>query len=153
MQNIHPLVVHFPIALLMSAAGLMLFGVLGRSERLLRAACLNLWLGTIAAAIAVRTGLAAEETAQHTFEIHQLLERHEALGLWVLWLSVGLALVSLVAPLMRSRRWQWVVFAGLVVTSVVLSVGAHYGGRMVYEHGVGTALVTTGGTVIPSHEH
>ncbi len=153
MQNVHPLVVHFPIALLLAAAGLMLLGVLGQSERLLWAARLDLWLGTIAAAVAVRTGLAAEETAQHTFEIHQLMERHEALGLWVLWLSVGLALVSLAAPLMRSRRWQWGLLAGLMVTSAVLSVGAYYGGRMVYEHGVGTALVAPGGTAIPPHEH
>jgi len=153
MQNIHPLIVHFPVALLMTAAALLLLGVLGRSELLARCARVNLWLATVGAAVAVRTGLLAEEMAQHTFEIHELMERHETLGLWVLGLSVVLSLASLVVPLWRSRRWQWGLLVGLLATSAVLGIGAHYGGRMVYEHGVGTSLVTPGGTAIPPHEH
>lgn len=153
MLNVHPLVVHFPIALLMAAAVVLGLGVWQWSERLIRCARVNLWLGTLGAAVAVRTGLWAEEAAQHSFEIHQVMERHEALGLWVLGLSATLSLLSVVAPVIRSRRWQWALLAGLVATAVVLGIGARYGGRLVYEYGVGTSLVAPDGAVAPPHEH
>lgn len=60
LQNIHPIVVHFPIAFLTGAALLYLLAWIFRSEKFVFTAFVLLILGTVSAAAAVGTGLYAE---------------------------------------------------------------------------------------------
>jgi MFS family permease len=53
-----------------------------------RVALWNLCLGTAGASVAVFTGLRAGEIAKHSFEIWQVMERHERLGITTLVLGV-----------------------------------------------------------------
>ena len=137
MQSAHPMVVHFPIALLLTAVVLDMAALVARRPALHRIALWNLVLGTLAAGAAVVSGLRAEEAAKHSFEIWQVMERHEQLG--IVTLSLG-AFVSAFRLWKRDRlspRWRLLTIALLLAMLGSLTYGAHLGGRLVYEFGVG----------------
>ena len=136
LETIHPLIVHFPIALLLTAVGLDLVAMIGKWPTLHRVALWNLGLGAVGAGLAVWTGLEASEVAKHTFESYQVMELHRKLGLSTLILS-GLLLAwrlikrDRLTP--RARLWLLPLMLAMVGT---VSYGAYLGGRLVYEFGV-----------------
>ena len=87
MKNVHPLFVHFPIALLNAFFLMELLGVLLKKEGMRNAASWMLYLGTLGAAAAVIAGLQAASTASHNEVVHARMERHEGFGITVLVLS------------------------------------------------------------------
>lgn len=135
--NLHPIVVHVPIMLLMVAA-LTQIGSLFVWKKPLDWVTLLLLLGGVAGAIA-----ASEWTHPHTTGLteaaSQVLAHHDTYAAWTLWLGVGaLVLKGVSIWLLRGRRWlEWVI--ALVVTGSAVAVGltGHYGGTLVYIHGVG----------------
>jgi len=159
MQNVHPLIVHFPIALLLTAWLLTLGGWLTRRENWHRVATVNLLLGGVGALVAVLTGLRAAATATpHSMAIHDVMELHERLGISVAWGS-GLLLLW---RLLRRRMWpmrgieQLGQMLLLTVVMGLLVYGAHLGGRLVYEFGVGTTVPRAPSIRIeqpPTHTH
>ena len=137
MESVHPMVVHFPIALLLTAVGCDLAAVALRRPVLRQAALWNLSLGTVAAAMAVWTGLRAEDVAKHSFEIHQVMELHERLGK----ITLALALMAVswrVAKRDRlSARARVITSLLMLAMAMTLAWGGYLGGRLVYEFGVG----------------
>ena len=137
MESLHPLVVHFPIALLLTAVGLDLAALVFKRPGLHRIALWNLTLGTCGAAVAVWSGLAAEEVAKHSFEIWQVMQLHERLGISTLILGLVGAGGRLLFRDHLTSRWRLVAMLVAVGMLGTLSYGAYLGGRMVYEFGVG----------------
>lgn len=68
LQNIHPLVVHFPIAFLVGAALFNRLAWLLNSDRLAFTGFMVLVLGTLSAAAAVGTGLGAHYGARMVYD-------------------------------------------------------------------------------------
>ncbi len=148
-DGLHPLVIHFPIALLLVAPIFIVLGLV--SQRRIRgfflAGFLMLLLGTVSAFVAVQTGKAAGELADRTPEISTVLERHEELAETTLIifnvLLVGYALL-LFAPRIFKKRLPEKVFItahvvfllGYTAGILVLANTAHNGGRLVHEYGV-----------------
>ncbi len=137
MESLHPMVVHFPIALLFSAFLIETLALLLRKDSWHRISRWNLLLGTGGAVGAVLTGRHAMGVAKHSFEIYQIMELHERLGYVVLTLVVTLATWRLVTRDRLTHRVRWVAWAALALTCGVMAFSAHLGGRMVYEFGVG----------------
>ncbi|MFQ5328623.1 MAG: DUF2231 domain-containing protein [Thermodesulfobacteriota bacterium] len=141
MQNLHPLVVHFPIALLNGFLLMEVLGALFMSEDCRTAARWMLYLGTLGAVAAVAFGLKAEGTLLHNRAIHVILERHEKFGLTVLILATTLS----VWRILRERHFKTtergihIVVAAVMVA--VMAIGADMGGLMVYKHGAGVKAV------------
>ncbi len=137
MESLHPLVVHFPIALLLTA--LLLDGMaLGLTRPALhRVALWNLTLGTLGASVAVLTGLQAEEVAKHSFEIWRIMELHERLGITTLIFGIMVTSWRWWKRDQLSHRARVLTMAGMVLIASSISFGAYLGGRMVYEFGVG----------------
>src|SRR5512142_2633766 len=82
-DGLHPLIIHFPIALLLVAPVLVLIAaaVSPRKARgMLLAALLLMVLGTGAVFLAAETGEAAGKLAERTPEISAVLEHHENLA-------------------------------------------------------------------------
>jgi uncharacterized membrane protein len=137
LQNIHPLAVHFPIAFLVGAALFYVMAwVLGR-EALATAALWVLLLGAISAGVAVGTGLYAEGGVMVSRSVRdRLLESHENLMLTTLGLSIVLAIWALIArPSPQKGRIFFILL--FVALLVVMSIGADYGARMVYDYNAG----------------
>jgi len=159
MLNVHPIFVHFPVALLSTSFLVYLLGVIFRKEELLAAGKWMLYFGTLAAALAVWTGLKAEETVPHAGEVHEILEAHENLGYVVLGLSVFLSLWTLVARTSLPKKGRIIFFAIFAVLALVISQTGDFGGRMVYLNGVGMGRKSMLGETAPhvheepAHEH
>ena len=163
-HGIHPLVVHFPIALLIVAPLFIMAGLLGRRMRtgLFLAAWLLMALGTTGSFVAVESGEAAGELAERTPQINALLERHQDLGettrnvFTVLTILFGaiLLLPKWIRPLARpvATTTTQVIFVLIYLgcTSLVANTG-HLGGRLVHEQGV-RAMIGTSSTDTPEPE-
>ena len=153
MESVHPLVVHFPIALLLTALLLDVVALGLKRPGLHRVALWNLSLGTIGAAVAVRTGLWAAEIAKHTFEIHQVMELHRKLGIATLVLGILVVTWRLWKRDRLGVRARAVTLVLMLAIAGTLGYGAHLGGRLVYEFGVGGSFGSSDSSLPSSHHH
>ncbi len=137
LQNIHPLVVHFPIAFLVGAALFYFLSWIFRNQTFATTAFLVLILGTLAAGAAVGTGLYGEEGVMVSRSVRaNLLETHEQLMLTTLGVSIGLAIWAVIArPFPKKKRVLFLFL--LLVLLGIMTVGADYGARMVYDYNAG----------------
>ena len=137
LQNIHPLVVHFPIAFLIGSAVFYLLSLATRKDTLANTAFVLLITGTLTAAAAVGTGLYAESgvMVSHTVR-EQLLSVHEKCMIAILTLSAALSLWAVAdRPFPRKGRAIFLLLFLLVLA--LMAVGADYGARMVYDYNAG----------------
>jgi len=137
LQNIHPMVVHFPIAFLIGAALFYVLALVTKSEKLAVTAFMLLILGAISAAAAVGTGLYAEDGVMVSKSVRaHLLETHEKLMLTTLGMGVVLAVWAFWGrPFPKKGRLFFILL--FLVSLGVMSVGADYGARMVYDYNAG----------------
>ena len=140
MQNPHPLVVHYPIGLLTAALVIYVIAWITRRESVAWAGLWVLTLGTIAAAIAVWTGLRAGTSVMVAQGVREhILDEHRRVMIGVLVLSAALSAWALIARPMPNRgRAGFVVL--LVVMVFMIVKGADYGGWMVYGYNAGGSL-------------
>ena len=137
LQNLHPLVVHFPIAFLMGAALLYVAAWLLKRERFAHSAFVVLVLGALSLAIAVATGLYAEQGVMLALSVREhLLEPHETAMLTTLAICMTLTVWAVVARPFPTKGRPLFLFLLLVMIGV-MAVGADFGGRMVYDYNAG----------------
>ncbi|MGZ5050946.1 MAG: DUF2231 domain-containing protein [Methylobacter sp.] len=153
MENIHPMLVHFPIAFLSTFFALDLVGTLAKRRDWRNVASWLLYLGTIAAGFTVLAGFAAANTVPHGGNVHDIMERHEHYGIWVLSL----------AALLSAWRWKsggvvagaangfFLAVAGLLC--ILMALGADLGGLMVYQYGVAVKAAPISEAAIREHVH
>jgi uncharacterized membrane protein len=163
-DGLHPLVVHFPVALLLVAPLLVVLSLVVRRHAtgISIAAFVLMLLGVAGAVVAVSTGEAAGELVERTDAISKTLERHAELAetartvFAVLLLVYGIIL-CVPAAWRRVRKEDLpggtVVAAKLVFLAVyaactlILANTAHLGGVLVHTHGVRAMM---GGTAPPA---
>ncbi len=142
MESVHPLLVHFPIALLLTAALLELAALAWPRPALHEISLWNLALGTAGAAAAVLSGLQAEAVAKHSFEIWQVMQLHKRLGILTLIVGLGVVAWRVAHRDHLRRRERLLTVAAMLLMCGALAWGAHLGGRLVYEFGVGGTFGT-----------
>jgi uncharacterized membrane protein len=153
-SELHPLVIHFPIALLLVAPLFIIAGILMNPQNgrpFLMTALALMVLGTVGTVVAVLTGEAAAEVAHRASGVSTVLERHQELaeitrdifGL----LSVIFAAILFVPRFLKRETTtaaaRILPLAFLLFYSagtVVLVNTAHNGGRLVHEFGVHAVL-------------
>jgi uncharacterized membrane protein len=159
-SSLHPLVVHFPIALLLIAPVLALVGLLIKQQRaFLFAALLLMAIGTASAWLAVGTGEAAGELAGRGPGVERVLERHSEMAetsrtlftlLTLVFAALLLAPVALKRPLPRLAEigGHGAFLALYAVAAIFLGRTAHQGGLLVHQYGV-HALQLSGAPAAP----
>lgn len=151
--NVHPLLVHFPIAFLL---GFLLFEIIGlvrHQPSLRQAASVMLYLGAGGAVLAAAAGLIAEATVPHGGAVHEILEWHERLGLTVAFLSVVMAIWrAMVGGQFATSMAQALHLFVAGIIGVCLFFGADLGGLMVYQYGVGVKSLQSAEDA-QQHEH
>ena len=141
LSSIHPKVIHFPIALLLCYFLFELLGILLKKDFLSKAAHLLLFLGVLGALAAVLTGREAEDAFEYWNKITGgLLEEHEMYANLTLWYFTGLLALRSVIAFKHNFVGivRYVVLVLAVVGIYFIYQTGEYGGKMVYEHGVGT---------------
>lgn len=148
---LHPIIIHFPIALFLTAPVLILLGALlpqKLARGFLLAALVMMTLGTIGAFIAVSTGEAAGELAERWRPgVESVLERHEELAettRTVLAILTGVFAVVAVGPMFFKKPLPRIAHAGIhlgflvlfIPAGLLLANTAHLGGTLVHEYGV-----------------
>ncbi|MDE2028149.1 MAG: DUF2231 domain-containing protein [Candidatus Omnitrophica bacterium] len=137
LQNLHPIVVHFPIAFLTMAGPLYVLAGVLRREALAKTAFLFLAFGCLAAAVAAATGLYAQDGVMVAKSVREhLLHAHKQWMLAAFYLSIILTLwASFTAGFPKKGRLVFVLLSLLLIA--VMAKGADYGGRMVYDYNAG----------------
>ena len=137
LQNLHPLVIHFPLAFLMGAALLYFAAWLLKSDRFAHSAFVVLMLGALSLAVAVATGLYAEQGVMVALSVREhLLQPHKTAMLATLGICTILTFWAMLArPFPKKGRLLFLFL--LLVMIGVMTVGADFGGRMVYDYNAG----------------
>lgn len=136
-RNVHPIFVHFPIALWPTALLFWILGVARRQDTLLATSRWLLVLALSSSLVSAGTGLLAEQRLGHDSPGHELVHAHK----YFMLTTTGLGLATTLMAFLTRRRagpWPWVWGSGLIVTVAVMTLGADRGGLLVYGHGVGT---------------
>lgn len=137
LQNIHPLVVHFPIAFLYGAALLYFLASIRASEALKWTALWMLLLGALGAAAAVASGLYAAPGLMVSESVrHELLRHHKRLMIAAAAVTGVLTAWALATRPMPTRG-RYVFLAGLIAVMWLIAAGADIGGEMVYGYNAG----------------
>jgi uncharacterized membrane protein len=132
---VHPMLVHFPVVLLVAAAALdALAFVTGRGS-LAATARWSLWVGTLAAALAVWSGHESAEALEGQVgpAASALIMLHHDGAMVVLG---GAAVVSLWRLVFGEHRWRRTSLALAIVLAALVAVVSHLGGQLVFLHGV-----------------
>lgn len=140
MPNLHPVFVHFPIALIAVITFCEIAALLTRRTIFREASVIMAIFALLGAIASVATGLAAEETVWHDDAGHELMEIHETVGLIFLGIII---LYSTFRVVFRNRYGitSWIcTFLAVVGLGVVFYTG-YLGGEMVFRHGVGVKAV------------
>ena len=140
--DLHPLLVHFPVALTIVICGFEWGRWLLDRERLVNAsfwasATPLLFLALLGAIVAVISGLISEKGITESVALHDLVETHQLLAFIA---AGGLAVLTFWRISLRGafpRKQAMVYLLLLLVVTIAVGAAAYYGGLMVYEHGAG----------------
>ena len=156
-DSLHPLIIHFPIALLLLSPLFILISAIPRPPKgkpYMIAALLILILGTGSLFIAGSTGHAASELAERGKAVDAVLETHEDLASESQFIFAGLSTILLGMYLipMALRRQENRLFSSFLPVAFLALYGvgvlflvntAHAGGRLVHEFGVHAVVPVT----------
>lgn len=138
----HPLVVHFPLALIVCAAVLLSVARVLRGESLpatlATVGTWNLCLGAVGVFFALGTGLAAAIGLDVTAAARQAISLHVKSAV-VTTLLVLLAAVWRGAGTEPTSRPSWAFLVIMWAATVALMVTGYRGGQNVYRYGIGVA--------------
>lgn len=138
-ELLHPMLVHFPIALLLAGTGMRLAAYWMRASRwfthLRFAAWAMLLLGAVFAVLAIIGGELAADVVEKSLCVPAVLELHETLAFS--------AALCFVAAMSADFYWSWkqtrffgvfsAIFYGAAV--VLLAATGYFGASLVYEQG------------------
>jgi len=133
---IHPKLVHFPIALFITALILDIVSRALRKENLHEAAVVIYIVGALFTPIVVWAGLWEQQRLHLN---HPLLTQHKLYAFGTMWLS----LISLpVLGFLKKRSFKVfrIVFTCLLLClAILVTVTGYFGGKIVYEYGAGVS--------------
>jgi uncharacterized membrane protein len=134
----HPMVVHFPIALIIG--GLLadtLFIIYKQASWLSKAGFSLMILGTLGACAAFLTGtLFTSEPTEG--DIVSVFETHHTLAHITLTIMLMVSLLRIYAVIKhKENRLKWIIYGLFLIGTVAVSATAFFGGKMVYSYMLG----------------
>lgn len=128
----HPVVVHFPIALLVTAFLVMVVGLLKPSTTTDLLGYRLVYLAAAGAVLAALLGLAAGANVNYPSDMDEYFELHRLFGLGTTALSVLVAFAAyrVERTPTSGRRWLFRIF--LALSAAAVAIAAHLGATLVY---------------------
>jgi uncharacterized membrane protein len=133
--ELHPAVIHYPIALGVAGAFVFLAYAILRKDWIRWFGPILLTMALAGAGAAYFSGESASDRAEHAGVPEKEVDRHEELAIW----SIGvLALSTLLAwATVASRKGIWIAAPLSVAAAGMILWTAHFGGRLVFIYGAG----------------
>ena len=139
--NFHPLVIHFPIVLVLAAAVVDLVDVAVERSQWLKAATTTLYVtGALSLVVAFLTGLQAAGTVLVPGMAYPVITAHRQWALVTMTYCIVVATLRLLVlrgANGRSRRRRIALLGIGLVSVVLIQQTAERGARLVYEYGTG----------------
>lgn len=131
MINLHPLIVHFPIALFLTSFLLDVVGVIFSKENFKRAGFYNLALAFLGALTAVYSGGIAEHDAQKLGVAPHIIHSHENFAYISLWAIIGIFLFRTIFAKTTIKKLRLLYLLVALAGVVLISLTGYYGGEIV----------------------
>ena len=146
--NYHPLIVHFPIVLLIIASLIQLFTFFVFKNELSWVVLALLAFGVLTAWLSSNTFHADPDTL--TGRAREIFETHERMANLTWWFSLCALLFKIVSRFILKRNvWiEILVSILLIISTVTVSIAAHHGAMLVHIEGIGPK-----GNHLDTHEH
>jgi len=134
--HLHPKLVHLPIGMLMAAGIAEAMYLIFKSENMRMASRIVFGIGLLSAFAALGSGFIADNVLGHGYSGHDLAHLHRnfmiaGTGIWTLgWCSIRFS------EFFRNRLRIGFI-AIIMFVAAAFTYGAHIGGGLVYEYGVG----------------
>lgn len=133
--NYHPLIVHFPIVLLLLAAIFQLFSFFIYKKELS-------WLTLLLLGV-IATWLASNTFHTHPEELtgrsKETFEIHEQMASFTWWFSIAALAIKIISHFFLKRKWwmESIVALLLVGSAITVSIAGHHGAMLVHIEGIG----------------
>ncbi|MCS7230114.1 MAG: DUF2231 domain-containing protein [Candidatus Kryptonium sp.] len=136
---LHPIFVHFPIALLTSYILFDILWMIFQKDWLKNSALLILFLGLISVVPSLLSGEAAAENFEEVSQLKDLIESHETFAklTGITFLIAMILKVVLIRTGKFNFKTNLIVFAISLIGLFFLIQTGIKGGELVYKHGVG----------------
>ncbi|MDQ7817120.1 MAG: DUF2231 domain-containing protein [Melioribacteraceae bacterium] len=146
LAELHPRIIHFPIAFFILYFLFETTGILLKKEYLLKSAFIVLILGVFFSLLSVLTGNQAHEVVKQiqidAALYNDLIEQHELFATITLWYFVAVLVFRtylLVKKKFESKIRYTFIILGLIGSLLIYLTGT-YGGELVFKYGIGTKL-------------
>ncbi len=141
-SNLHPMIVHFPVALIIIGFIFDIAGITAKKEFFHKAGFYLLLLGTAGVIAAYFSGEAAEEFVNETGALETTLELHEEAALFTLWIVTAASLIRAGYVLIKKQLpvLKWISIVLFAVGAAFVARTGYYGGELVYTHAAGVQL-------------
>jgi len=156
LDNIHPLLVHFPIAFLSVYFISDLLGCFFNKIQWRQFATFSLFIGTLTALLTIAAGFQAAYSVPHNDATHVIMLRHQLFGISLTVIAIGLLIYRCLADSRFLEEKTYVQFILSALLMLLLTFGADLGGLMVYQYGVAvkkTATIISPTPHAHTHDH
>jgi len=133
-EHLHPMIVHFPIALFITALGLDVCSFIFKKKSLHQTAVQIYIFAALCSPLVVQTGLWAAE--EHHLK-HPVLDKHRFFALWTMWGSIVSLPFLWVVKNFFKRYFRAAFLIFLILMASFVSLTGYNGGRLVYEYAIG----------------
>lgn len=137
--SFHPLVVHFPIVLILLSVAFQAVILWKPQWQQIRWATLIIMGGAFLSALAASTLFHAMIAPDAPKEAMAVFEEHEKYAQYTLWMSGITFLVKGIGDFYKlfRRSYQLIILVAAIVTATFLSITGHHGARLTHIAGVG----------------
>jgi len=140
--NIHPIIIHFPIVLLVMAVFASFVDLILSKEWISKS---KIWLyvfGTLSAIIAVLSGRQAADSVSASFSAEMTMSNHSDMGHYTLWFFITYTLIQLLSirlGKLNKKPIKILLFVIACIGLLLLLQTGDLGGKLVYKYGVGVS--------------
>jgi uncharacterized membrane protein len=128
----HPVVVHFPIALLLAGLAAEACYIVSRRTWFSNAARFSVLAGAVGAVIAALLGWANAAFTQYSGETANTLTWHRWLGVGTVIIAVAAAGLSEASRRKSTTALRRLYLAALIAAALLVGITGHFGGRLVF---------------------
>lgn len=142
LTHLHPMIVHFPIALLIVGFLFEIAGAITKRESFTQTAFYLIILGALGVIAAFITGDQAGSGITEEGALKQALENHEDAATLTIWIVSIAAAFRIALVLLKKFKGvlKMVSLALFLIAVLAIARTGYYGGELVYKHAAGVQL-------------